>query len=265
MTKKITRLVFLIVCFVTIFAHYAVAGIVNSRHDFSSNATGTTSSNFKGVYYLNSTASGNKISEVCVFCHTPHGGSVEVDYQVDGVNSMLWNRVKTQQAAGFGYKLYTSSTFTALYSQAPTGLSLMCLSCHDGVTSIGVGSLLNAPGSGNTPVVTDGTWPTSIGDVYYWDNPTESLRAGPNIGGLGSGGFASGDIDLSNDHPVSFPWPSGYADIMKPDPATTGLRLFGPQERLECSTCHNVHSNDIPPFLAMSNANSAMCLKCHNK
>jgi predicted CXXCH cytochrome family protein len=136
------------------------------------------------------------------------------------------------------------------------------------VTSIAVGGtpfsgtnvLLNAPGAGSPLVTTDGTIWNVIGDLYYTGS---IVGEGPNIGGLGSAPYDSLAIDLSNDHPVSFPWPAGYPDIQKP--TNPKLRLFGPSERIECSTCHNVHDKAIPPFLSMSNANSAMCLQCHKK
>jgi len=62
------------------------------------------------------------VSEVCVFCHTPHrAGAVA-----------LWNRDLRPTT----YKLYESSTLKAKVKQ-PTGASRLCLSCHDGTTALG--------------------------------------------------------------------------------------------------------------------------------
>lgn len=265
MTNKIMRSILLIACLVMVFSQYAAAGVKDSLHDFRYGSG--SPSNFAGKYKTGTWATGTYVNEICVFCHTPHGASTEADYQLDGNNVMLWNRVITQQLqAPGGFTPYTSASFTALYSQNPTGLSLMCLSCHDGVTSIAVGSLLNRPGSGNLPIDFEPSSQTSIGEIYWADGTPGHENGGPNIGNLSPDPlniFNSMAIDLTNDHPVSFPWPSGYQDIKLP--IDTRLRLFGSTSRLECSTCHNVHNNQYPPFLAMPNSNSDMCLQCHNK
>jgi predicted CXXCH cytochrome family protein len=147
------------------------------------------------------------------------------------------------------------------------------MSCHDGVTAIAVGTLLNTPGSNSPGVYTTGL--RSLGDLYYLTgNPlpgVNDLPGNPNLGGdtgpVGSG-YEGYPIDLSNDHPVSFDWPTSgpyLADLKPVAGVDSKLRLFGAQHRIECSTCHNVHNNAIPPFLAVSNNNSYMCLQCHNK
>ena len=63
------------------------------------------------------------MTEVCVFCHTPHNASPAVP---------LWN----QTMSGASYLTYTSSTLTATVN-APSGSSKLCLSCHDGTVAIG--------------------------------------------------------------------------------------------------------------------------------
>ena len=68
-------------------------------------------------------------TEVCVFCHTPHGSS--------GVTP-LWNR---NSPVG-PYTIYQSSSLEAAIGQ-PTGASKLCLSCHDG--TIALGSVLSRP------------------------------------------------------------------------------------------------------------------------
>ena len=68
--------------------------------------------------------------EICVYCHTPHGGAVEAP---------LWNR-----AFGSGpYQMYTSATIDMTQDTDPTGVSAACLSCHDG--TIGLDVITNAP------------------------------------------------------------------------------------------------------------------------
>ncbi len=68
-------------------------------------------------------------SEVCVFCHTPHGSRTDAP---------LWNRADSRQS----YLTYDSSTFQGVIGQ-PTGSSKLCLSCHDG--SLALGQVLDSP------------------------------------------------------------------------------------------------------------------------
>ena len=183
MTKKTVLHMLATVCFIMIFSFEANAGIVGSKHDFASGGTGTNPSNFGGNFYINSVAPQNKITETCVFCHTPHRSSTDA---ANGSNTALWNR-RVPLGAAYGFKLY-SSTSTSFVSQNPTGLSLMCLSCHDGMTSIAVGAagttLLNTPGTGNSTVVkAPGTY-DAIGDIFWIGSPA---GAGANIGDLSPG------------------------------------------------------------------------------
>ncbi len=233
------------------------ATIIGSKHDFSTgNTTGSTP--FAGVFYTLSGGFPLYIDEVCVFCHTPHGASMNAD-----TSSWLWNRVSSPPAT-YSYAMYTSSTLSAAPSALPTGISLMCMSCHDGVTSLAVNSLLNAPGPGNPQVYVDTNMipsPGAIGNAYAGAPP---LGWGANLGNATPSG-ASKVINLTNDHPISFEWNYSKSDLTGA-PTNPNLRLFGASgKRLECATCHRVHDPSIPPFLAMSNSQSAMCLSCHIK
>ncbi|MBM3335299.1 hypothetical protein FJY63_11615, partial [Candidatus Sumerlaeota bacterium] len=82
--------------------------VVNSPHNLSASGPGLLKAHYEG--------------EVCVFCHTPHGGNV----------IPLWNRSLSQAA----YITYKSATAKALPGQ-PTGASKLCLSCHDGTIALG--------------------------------------------------------------------------------------------------------------------------------
>lgn len=89
----------------------------------------------KTVHNLSRTGPGliksSTASEVCKFCHTPHGAAP----QTPG-----WNRNSTGQV----YVEYDSTTMQAV-PQQPAGSSQMCLSCHDGTVALG---LLRKPVSG---------------------------------------------------------------------------------------------------------------------
>ena len=82
----------------------------------------------KTVHNLSRTGPGSvksaTASEVCAFCHTPHGAAP----QTPG-----WNR----NASGRAYVEYDSTTMQAV-PQQPGGSSQLCLSCHDGTVALGL-------------------------------------------------------------------------------------------------------------------------------
>ncbi|MHB8843920.1 MAG: cytochrome c3 family protein [Nitrospirota bacterium] len=240
-------------------ATYADAGtIIGSKHDFSDANAATTP--FAGVWEVPG-AGGFPlvIDEVCVFCHTPHGSSMSVPGMT---NPPLWNRTNSPSPVvptAYSYSMYSSATMSATVSSSPTGISMMCMSCHDGVTSIAVGVMMNAPGSGNPAVTPNGiSGNGAMGDVY---NGSAFLGWGPNLGEAVPG--TPSTINLSNDHPISFDWPTKPG--IRTAPTNSSLRRFGAGNRVECATCHVVHDPTNVPFLAMSNAGSAMCIACHDK
>lgn len=196
---------------------------------------------------------------ICVFCHTPHGGSLDAP---------LWNRdvTGTGQDAASAYQHYynvnASSAVTADPTRKVNDASVICLSCHDG--SFGPGQNLinhNGPALTNTaPIEPD----------YFGGTPGRVI-------GASSANLASTN-DLRDDHPISIDMATSFAEKGSEfnDPsgvtAATGMRLFtqGGAYMVECSTCHDPHVDYISqpqyePFLAMSNANSDMCLACHIK
>ena len=87
--------------------------------------------------------------EVCVYCHTPHNKNT-------GASAPLWNRNVT---TGTAYTVYDSSVSSTINMTTgnPDGVSLACLSCHDG--NIALDAIVNQPGlNGDT-----GGWtPSSV-------------------------------------------------------------------------------------------------------
>ena len=214
-------------------------------------------------------------TEICIFCHTPHNAKPAVP---------LWNKA---MPSGFTYNLYSSGNLSNAARSAKTpGLeSLLCLSCHDGrtainvlvnpATTISIGGLTTNPDTGG---------PLNMG--YY----SFMGRYGANLGKLdGKNTDNYAGSNLMDDHPISFSYTAAQAEkgsrILNPiglvDPA---IRFFGPEKRLECSSCHDPHvaygyiGNNpngpggsrvgdvkLRPFLVLSNDNSGLCLSCHNK
>lgn len=143
----------------------------------------------------------------------------------------LWNRTMPLDA----YTPYTSRALDAEPGQ-PTGASKMCLSCHDG--TIALGAILSDP----MPIAMRGGITTLP----------------PGRANLGT--------DLTDDHPVSFRYTSALAakdsHLKTPASLPTELRLDANQE-LQCTTCHNPHSNALGMFLTMHNGESQLCRACH--
>jgi len=218
--------------------------VVNSKHDLSSGNTGTTQ-----------WQSTNE-SEICVFCHTPHRA-------IAGVKP-LWNKTLPSNTT---FTVYSSPTLDATPSPGLAGSSsLLCLSCHDGVTAMN--ALANNTLVGQ-PTMAGGY--TAMGQVYYPGSVFAEFP-GANIG-EGYAGLPANN--LSNDHPIAFPYTASHPDVARgtlhnPDVQSSGLggtvsqkMLFN--QKLECPSCHNAHNPTNQPFLRRTNAGSTLCFTCHNK
>lgn len=200
----------------------ATAGtIVNSIHDFSKK--------------------GYTGGEICVTCHTPHKADISV------LAAPLWNHQITQKV----FTPYGSNTFDGTYDDVdgqPTGVSKLCLSCHDG--TLGIDAF--------------GKFPTNNDPV--------------------TGDKATGADDINNDHPISFAYDANLIGIDKglhdPDTGNITIGLAGDKTKsgtitevllsggmLQCSSCHDVHNNYVQgaPLLKITKIGSALCLTCHDK
>ena len=183
-------------------------------------------------------ASGTGLAgQICSYCHTPHNANI-------GGTELypLWSMDTLTVAT---YTNYTSSTLdaTLLVADDPlAGPSRLCMSCHDG--TVAMDSAFNTGGA-----VMVGTLDAMLG------------------------------TDLTNDHPIGFNydtvqalpheelWVSttSYADATIADYLHAGTTMT-------CASCHDVHTPDpndtaaiTGSFLLIGNANSALCLSCHNK
>ncbi len=234
------------------------ANVSNTPHNLSS-------ASYPGDFMYTYAAGVGNEDQVCVFCHTPHGGSLDAP---------LWNRdLSSLQGAGV-FTHYTSSTLSSTVGVSTRGVnpeSLMCLSCHDG--SIGMGdSLYNTSNTTGTPDNNIVKMQAGFG------NP--GPRIGASIANMPSGlDPAAGTGDLSDDHPISFSYTAAYGDATNAgdlhlvgDVEAAGLALFGAGKNLECATCHDPHVDYLnpanaayDPFLAIPNTGSDMCLTCHIK
>lgn len=282
----------LLAALVLSFSGTASAGIADTRHNLGS-GTGPAGRNAAG-----------DTAEICVFCHTPHGGSTDAPVP-------LWNKrlgVDGAPAGGGSYTTYdTLQTPSLDGTVAPTGsVSMACLSCHDGTQAMD--NVINAPGSGG--VIADGGG--NDGRGWSWTGGTvdpatgRMINAGDRISMLGT--------DLTNDHPIGIQYCGGglsgntttvsgtckdtdfnmpqtdlindnqifWVDTGGDGKQRTDLPLYqrsagGLGPLVECASCHDPHvsSGQAGPagtnqtagetFLRISNAESAVCTACHVK
>jgi predicted CXXCH cytochrome family protein len=176
----------------------------------------------------------NRSGEICLPCHAPHYSKT--------LPAPLWNRDLPTQT----YIMYGRTRTPAMdgkRSSRPDGMSKICLSCHDGI----------------------------VAPETYGPNPGRASHVfGKDLTGI---------IGNSN-HPISFIYDSTLAikerDLYDPSTKLSGLpgstgtitadMLFS--NRMECSSCHDVHNTKAVPgtkLLVKDNAGSALCLTCHNK
>lgn len=227
------------------------SGITDSYHDL-----GTTAATY------GDTGEQGGQNRICVYCHAPHNtiklGSPEA---VDGMGNPveylpLWNHAITDMAA---YEMYSNGplapttgdgALNAIMGQ-PTGVSILCLSCHDGSVAT------NAYGA-------PGTSSVGAGD--------KTMTGRALIGGLN---ISTGLGDLSNHHPISFDYAAADALDDEINPATTSMGTFGKTINdflfggsVECATCHDVHNGTEAVGVRLTYVDddrSAFCLTCHFK
>lgn len=287
------RVLIAIIFVFTFFVSYGVMakgpqGVMYTKHNLAN--WNTAADTFKST----------NVNEVCVFCHTPHAAG----------GRPLWNReISTRKDSGGVpqpvYFVAYSSPY--MHHSLPTQLgeeTLLCMSCHDGVSSMNV--LHNPPNSvssvnmaGGADQIGDGVnWDlvnnnarttgfADIGDAYFVTDGNVSAYGGP--GGAGDyyagPGYMMFGVDIFTgkavaDHPISIDYDQAYTspggNTRLKDKTATGLPFYGSgKNKLECTTCHDPHVNYVnvakggdvryKPFLVRSNASSGLCFSCHIK
>ncbi|MFZ2542329.1 MAG: cytochrome c3 family protein [Gallionella sp.] len=186
----------------------AMAGISSTKHNLGGSFNGS-GAHGPSLGFNFTTAT----TEICVFCHTPHGADSTAAVP-------LWNRTLTSNT----YQTYASlgtSSFDGADNQ-PGGVSLACLSCHDGTQAMN--TVINTPGGGTTGDVNISEYlgPNDTLPVYNVANGVTAstcVEAGTPV----CGGFyefnmmsqVSGEMiylstDLRNDHPISMQYAGAY-------------------------------------------------------
>jgi len=229
----------------------ALASIEGSKHDLSSGG------------YNGGPLGDDGQDRICVYCHHPHN-TVKAGSGL--VYSPLWNREyrtgggRTFVAYNNGTNMGDSSSSRHMMNGSVEvgGVSLLCMSCHDGQTAMNAYSDTNPAGPTGSEIDGHASYPVD------------------NITTMAAFGF-----DLANHHPVGMNWDEvtlndpeisdksetfRNSDIRIADVLTGG-------ETMECSSCHDVHnsgnqmlSGAFPErFLWTSDDHSDLCLSCHRK
>jgi hypothetical protein len=178
-TARFTALSFLVLCGVFVSSDGMATHTVTKTEDIRQ---------MKHYFVANTDVQATGTSEVCVFCHTPHGAAPNVQG-----GAPLWNR-KTHLSGNF--TPYSAPNFDAAGQTPgqPKGVSLACLSCHDGV--IGLDALINAPGSGGFIEVnrtSDANNGTTVGFIDFLGPGIEAAPDDSMTGSNTAGDFRDSD------------------------------------------------------------------------
>jgi predicted CXXCH cytochrome family protein len=174
----------------------------------------------------------------CKSCHAPHNGAAANGGPQSTGQILLWSRAFPAASNTFG--VYDSATMknkavdvggSALTSSTDVRMySLLCLSCHDGVTS-------------------------SFSPAMRTTNQIGSKAA------FGTGAFES--LGLSNDHPINMTYdPTKNTALQPVATVSAALPLYGSTNTMQCGTCHDPHNDINTNYLRQAN-NTAHCTTCH--
>ncbi len=204
-----------------------------------------------GTQHDLSTGFGGDNDEICVYCHTPHAANAAYD-------APLWNKPMTSTT----FTMYGATTQGVAgqtiagtsTDSSPTGSSLACLSCHDGVSAMN--SVVNAPGSGGFS--SSGTYIGNASNLPKTMPASEIIAVGLNG-------------DLTNDHPVSITYVEGVAGLKPKNTAITGWNNASTINdllrggKVQCVSCHDPHDPTFGRYLRHRNTSSELCKTCHDK
>jgi len=176
----------------------------------------------------------------CKGCHAPHSGSTKNGVTPGTDSILLW--APSFPAASDTFGVYDSTargsksveiTGSALAPSTEVGMySLLCLSCHDGVTSRFSPAMQTSRQVGSK---------ASFGAV-----PDESAHP-------------------ANNHPMRHGvgyYPAKDPSLQPAARVATALPLYGPDNTVQCATCHDAHDNTNTHYLRQAN-DASHCMTCH--
>jgi Doubled CXXCH motif (Paired_CXXCH_1) len=256
-------------------------GLSGSPHDFTPTGTGD----------LHDTVAGNE--GLCTFCHTPHKAQTTL---------LLWNH--SLSGSTFTWDVAATTAGTTLPTNLNSsygGVSVKCLSCHDGTVAIG-----------DIAWFKEQAWTAGGNGPLLNLNITSALGSQATSASLGAAGEflianGSGNGNLAGNHPVGIPFPftgvaNTYNGIISAQPASqllsdwqanpllstvANIRLFsnsgnnfsainstytGTNVGIECSSCHDPHNKQSVDDLFLrgkitgsAQSDGYICEQCHKK
>jgi predicted CXXCH cytochrome family protein len=210
----------------------------------------------------------NRSGENCLPCHVMQGTKTSP--------APLWNPASSTQT----YIMYGSTFPPAKGSVAdspPDGMSKKCLSCHDGIIASDTygpntgghafrfdGDFTGIIPNNNHPVsfVYDTALATKYGDLY---DPSTRLSGVNGISGT-INDLSAGLSEVADGSGTANDPSTGLSEEADSSGTINADMLFS--NRMECSSCHDVHNTKAVPgtkLLVKDIAGSALCLTCHNK
>jgi hypothetical protein len=226
-------------------------GIIGSPHDFSTNSWALQHSSHL----------------VCEVCHSIHHTDTNSPQ-----TAPLWAHATTATT----FIPYSSSLLKATVGQ-PSGVSLACLSCHDGTVGINQPSSGAAYGGTAIPIAASFIIPDNVNDMHATHPVSFTYDAALAT--------AAGDLEnpttyhigdnksllTYNSPPVPAAWPVPATSMAGQTIDQAMLR----NHKVECASCHDVHkmrgmapASGILTVLTGDDANgkgSLLCRTCHIK
>lgn len=220
--------------------------LLGSKHDF-------TGLNDRAGVQAMPTVAFSDYGTSCVYCHIPPSEKGADSAAEGGIAG--WNRFTPATET---YNLYDSRTLNNKV-RAPSPISLLCLSCHDGTMAVDM-----------TVFKPNGWRSSEDAALHLRINGADDLwSCGKCHNGRVAHNIAIKHIgtDLTNDHPISMT----YAGLNHKDPDfrlpdsrygfDNGVKLY--DNKVECATCHNVHNPDVT--LLLRERADRLCETCHIK
>ncbi len=232
-----------------IFPLYAMASIVDTRHNLSTTGPGPIKA--------------AQETQVCVFCHTPHRAAT----------LPLWNRAMSRAL----YIVPGPDAWPTLKSRPqnpPDGDSKLCLSCHDG--TIAIGSVVNLGGAATTISMQPSPYISPEGMI----SPGAQGYIGTDLSGHHPISIEFSDALISdkavqcNNGDVTFglSYPEFPVRLRPTENRYEGGGGIG--QGVQCTSCHDPHEDPVPStpgnpgtqFLRIGSAGNAsdLCYSCHN-
>ena len=220
-------------------------GLKDSPHDFTDNncwnGTYTTAGDETSlkVYVTCDESSGttawNDTKQLCAVCHVPHSfGDQAATFRDVG---LLWNHAEDGINSWTAYASPTLEDDVA--GTDPSGASLACLACHDGITAIDAfGEHVSSP--------TQNIILGAAGGRYDSDGAGAGQDA---FARLVYGDAQATNNDISHEHPIGMQYLELQDTNLKPQDTAYGGRTVADflyaEDRVQCGSCHDVHDSGI--------------------